>query len=294
MLFFGNCHPVEDRRGIRLVIEADVGLIICVWDPVDQSDSPLSRATVGIRLDTRTNEKENKEKGDVKQKDEKARSSIPRSDMTTRTKNDCFVHKTYDLSDAKCSREKCACCARLMGCTVRRFSDTLSCNGFLRAYLSFCFWFEFECLTIISESQGSRTGIPSMRKPVFREIISDSVAQWDRHVCFWHIQLIGTNVWLPNTHNDPPEVDFESSRFPAVSKSWSSHNLNCWTAFPTWQYWWYSLVKWMQEIKRARRLSQALAHFVIACVSLLTVHRISGSPIRVKYRHFRTIWEHSI
>ena len=75
---------------------------------------------MGIRLDTRTNEKENKEEGDVKQKDEKARSSISRSDMTTRFKNDCFVHKTYDLSHAKCPREKCACCALLMGCTVQR------------------------------------------------------------------------------------------------------------------------------------------------------------------------------
>ena len=69
-------HLLEDRRGICLVIETDIELIICVWDAVDQSDSPLNRATVGIRLDTRTNEKENKEEGDVKQKDEKARSSI--------------------------------------------------------------------------------------------------------------------------------------------------------------------------------------------------------------------------
>ena len=59
-------HLVEDRRGICLVIETDIALIICVSDPVDQSDSPLSRAAVTIRLDTRTNEKENKEKGDVK------------------------------------------------------------------------------------------------------------------------------------------------------------------------------------------------------------------------------------
>ena len=109
-------YLIEDRRGIRLVIETDVGLIICVWDPVVQSDSPLSRATMGIRLDTKTNE----EDGDVKHMDEKARSSIPRNDMTTRAKSDCFAHKTYDLSHAKCPREKCACCARLMGCAVHR------------------------------------------------------------------------------------------------------------------------------------------------------------------------------
>ena len=38
--------------------------------------------------------------------------------------------------------------------------------------------------------------------------------------CFLHIQLIGTNVWLPEMHNVPPEVDFESSRSPAKSESW--------------------------------------------------------------------------
>ena len=107
------------------------------------------------------------------------------------------------------------------------------------------------------------------------------------HPAYWNKRVTS------NTQNVPPEVDFESSRSPAVSKSWKSHNLNCWTVFPTWQYWLYSLVKWMQEIKRARRLSQALTHFVIARVSLLTVHRISGLPERAKYRHFRTIWEHS-
>ena len=102
-------------------------------------------------------------------KTRKHASSISRSDMTTRTKNDCFAYKTYDLSHAKCSREKFAFYARLMGCAIRRFSDTFSCNGLLRACLSFCFWFEFECITVISKFHGSRTGIPSMRKSVSRE-----------------------------------------------------------------------------------------------------------------------------
>ena len=38
-----------------------------------------------------------------------------------------------------------------------------------------------------------------------------------------------------------------------------------------------------------RRLSQALVHFVINLASLFTDHRISGLPIRAKYKHFRTI-----
>ena len=39
--------------------------------------------------------------------------------------------------------------------------------------------------------------------------------------------------------------------------------------------------------------SQALVHFVIDRASLFTDHRISGLPIRAKYKHFRTIWEHT-
>ena len=49
----------------------------------------------------------------------------------------------------------------------------------------------------------------------------------------------------------------------------------------------------MHEINRFRRLPQALFHFVIDRASLFTDHRISGLPIRAKYKHFRTIWEHT-
>ena len=38
----------------------------------------------------------------------------------------------------------------------------------------------------------------------------------------------------------------------------------------------------MYDIKRFRRLSQALVHFVIDRASLFTDHRISGLPIRAK------------
>ena len=33
--------------------------------------------------------------------------------------------------------------------------------------------------------------------------------------------------------------------------------------------------------------------FVIDRASLFTNHRISGRPIRAKYKHFRTSWEHT-
>ena len=49
-----------------------------------------------------------------------------------------------------------------------------------------------------------------------------------------------------------------------------------------------------EEIKRAKRLSQDSVHFVTARASLFTDHRISGLPIRAKYRHFRTICEQTV
>ena len=112
-------------------------------------------------------------------------------------------------------------------------------------------------------SHNSRAGKPSNLNPVSKEIISDSVELCETAVCFLHIHLIGTNVWLPKMHNVPPEVDFESSRSPAKSESWNSPNLHCLAVLLTWQYCLYSHVWWMYEINRFRRLSQALVHFVI-------------------------------
>ena len=122
-------------------------------------------------------------------------------------------------------------------------------------------------------------------------MMSASVELCETEVCFLHIQLIGTNVWLPKTHNVPPEVDFESSRSAAKSESWNSPNLHCLAVFPTWQYCLHSHVWWMYEIKRFKRWSQALVHYVIDRASFFTDHRISGVPIRAKCKHFRTIWE---
>ena len=83
--------------------------------------------------------------------------------------------------------------------------------------------------------QRSRAGIPSMREPASREITSASVELCDTDVCFLHIQLVGTNVWLPKMHRIPPDVDFESSRSPAKSMSWNSPRMHCCAVFPTGQ-----------------------------------------------------------
>ena len=152
----------------------------------------------------------------------------------------------------------------------------------LHIVLGFFGWLEEECNTSITKSQRSTAGIPSMRRPASREVISDS-----------HIQRIGANVWLPKMHKIPPDVDFESSKSPAKSESWNNPNLHCCAVFPTWQHCLNSHVWWMYEIKRAKRLSQALVHLVTARATVFTDHKISGPPMRAKYMHFRTIWAHT-
>ena len=106
-------------------------------------------------------------------------------------------------------------------------------------------WFVSPWRTLTIRSHKSSAGIRSILEPASKDMISDSVEMCETEVCFLHIQLIGTNVWLPKIHNVPPEVDFESSRSPAKSESWYSPNLHCLAVFPTWQYCLYSHVWWM-------------------------------------------------
>ena len=58
-------------------------------------------------------------------------------------------------------------------------------------------WFCLQWNTSTTEFQRSKAGIPSIRRPASIEIITASVELWETHVCFLHIQLIGTNVWHP-------------------------------------------------------------------------------------------------
>ena len=60
----------------------------------------------------------------------------------------------------------------------------------------------------ITEAQRSRANNPSIRSPASREMTSDFVELCETEVCFLHIQLTGTNVWLPNMHKILSEIDF--------------------------------------------------------------------------------------
>ena len=61
-------------------------------------------------------------------------------------------------------------------------------------------------VTSITTSHISSAGTPSILKPASNEMISDSVELWDTDVCFLHIQLMGTNVRLPNIHEIHPRL----------------------------------------------------------------------------------------
>ena len=49
----------------------------------------------------------------------------------------------------------------------------------------------------------------------------------------------------------------------------------------------------MYEIKRAKRLSQALVHCVTALASLFKDQRMSSLTIRTKYKLFKTFCQHT-
>ena len=142
------------------------------------------------------------------------------------------------------------------------------------------------------DPNSSRAGNPSNLSPVSKEMISDSVELWETAVCFLHIQLVGTNVWLPKMHNVPPEVDFESSRSPAKSvlKQSQSALFSSITHITILSVFTSMMNMWNQSIQA---FVTRFGPFVIDRASLFTDHRISGRPIRAKYKHFRTIWEHT-
>ena len=84
-----------------------------------------------------------------------------------------------------------------------------------------CLWLEF-VLTCLVECLPM--GFPvALCKPASREIISASVELCETEVCFLHIQLIGTNVWLPKTHRTPPNIPTEADFF--VESLYSAHPL---------------------------------------------------------------------
>ena len=82
-----------------------------------------------------------------------------------------------------------------------------------------------------------------------RNLISASVELCEIDVCFLHIQLVGTNVWLPKMHKSHLmlilSLHSESSKSPAKSESCNNPNLHCCALLSTWHFCVNSLVWWM-------------------------------------------------
>ena len=108
------------------------------------------------------------------------------------------------------------------------------------------------CNTSMIVSHKFIAGMPSMRNPASSEIISASVLLWDTAVCFFQVSEIGTHVCDPNMRRTPPDVDFESVKFPAKSAFWKNPSLQSIPWFPTstvcdslfdeWS-WWHVLIE---------------------------------------------------
>ena len=118
--------------------------------------------------------------------------------------------------------------ANMLGLNCRQFPED-SLIGLIVA-------FKIVRRTSITMSQRSRAKTSSIRSPLSRKIVTDSVELCETEVCFSHIQLTGINVLLPKIHKTPPEVDFEPSRSPAKSEFWNKPNLQCCAVYSTCQF----------------------------------------------------------
>ena len=156
--------------------------------------------------------------------------------------------------------------------------------------LPFLSWFRVVFpRTETNRSHRSRAGIPSYLNPASKEMISNSVELCETAICFLHIQLIGTNAWLPTTHNVPPEVDFwfvKISRKIGVLKQ-SEPALFCSVSHMTTLF----VITWLMNVR-----DQTIQSFVTSFGQLRNrpcklIQRFSGLPIRANHKQFRIIWE---
>ena len=146
------------------------------------------------------------------------------------------------------------------------------------------FWFD-ECNTSITISHKSRAGMPSIRKPASNEIIPDSVELWDTDVCFLHIQLMGTNVRLPKTHK------IHLMLILNLQGCQQSLSLEIDPIYNVELYYPHD------NIVDSYLCEPSVCHKLLSILwlleSLFKEKRMSGLPIRAKYKHFKTVWEHT-
>ena len=191
-------------------------------------------------------------------------------------------------------------------------SDTLNNSRSSRLRSSFWSWCVSFCLrratnlpvlvgfkksaTLQKPNPRDQERIPSMRKPTShpKKKTSDSMELWETEV-FLTLPTYGKICSTPEDTQNSPRRWFRSFKVPNTkSESWNNPIRQCNAVFPTWQYFLWSLALWTWEIKRTKRLSQTLVHFVAARTNLFTDHVMSGPPIRSKQRHLKTIWDQTL
>ena len=82
-------------------------------------------------------------------------------------------------------------------------------------------------------SQRSRAGNPSVHSPESREITSDSVELCETRSLFLADPTDWDESSTSKIHKTPLEVEFESSRSPAMSESWNKSGLQCCAVYAT-------------------------------------------------------------
>ena len=149
--------------------------------------------------------------------------------------------------------------------------------------------------TETNRSDSSRAGKPSNLSPVSNEMISDSVELWETAVCFLHIQLIGTKCmtsknaqcslekWIWNLQDLLRKSESWNKSQSALFSSIIHHdNIVC-------------IHKYDEYLKS---IDSGVCHrpwsilLWIVRAYLLTIDYLV-LPIRAKYKHFSTLWEHT-
>ena len=141
-------------------------------------------------------------------------------------------------------------------------------------------------------SHKSRAGIPSNLNPASRKMISDFVELYETEVCFLHIPLIGTNVWLPNMQYMPLRSILS---LQDLKQSQSPETVPTCIVVQCFPHDHIAYIHLLDECKKSNEpsLCHKLGSIWWLRASLFTDHGMYGLPIRAKCRHFRTIWEHN-
>ena len=129
-------------------------------------------------------------------------------------------------------------------------------------------------------------GIPMLRRPVAREISSDSADASVMHPCLLAYAAIGNDVLVPVTVRCVPEVDLCVAVQPPRSASQYSWGKSSEAVLPTHPTRHWSFVVFTYPISRNSSLSCCEVHFVMNCVNRLTAFRMSNLTVLAAHINF--------